>query len=97
MKNVSNSSKVVGALLVVGLLTLVQSSFTRRENSDLSHRRILLNGVPLGTSMLLDARGVLKMVEGDLTKTSAKVIPIHVYLKRGGYTIREVSSEERSS
>ncbi|MPR34851.1 hypothetical protein [Salmonirosea aquatica] len=94
MKNLSSLSKLVGILLLVGTLGVFQSSFTWKETTDdLSVNRVLFNGAPLYTStMLLDARGVLALVEGTLANDNAKKIPFQVYVKRGDVVIAQASS-----
>lgn len=79
---------------MVGILTFAQSSFTRKDADDLSRSQVMFNNIPLTTStMLLDARGVLAMVEGDPTNVHAKKIPFLVYVKRGDAIVNQASSE----
>lgn len=93
MMNLSSFSKLAGVLLTVGILTLVQSSFTSKTTDELSVSRVIFNGAPLSTStMLLDARGTLSMVQGDAADVQSKKIPFQVYLKRGDVIIKQASS-----
>lgn len=94
MKNQSNNKKVASILLLVGILAFAQSSFTKKEADDTSQSRVMLNNRPLTTStILLDARGVLTMVEGGPANVNAKKVPFQVYVKRGDAIISEASSE----
>ncbi|HEV7347752.1 hypothetical protein [Telluribacter sp.] len=93
MRNQSTSRKIAGVLLIVGILTLAQSSFTRKEAGDISRRQVMFNNMPLTTStMLLDARGVLAMVEGDPADVNAKKIPFQAFIKRGDVIINQAST-----
>ena len=79
---------------MVGILTLAQSSFIRKEVWNSAQNQVMLNNMPLTTSsMLLDARGVLTMVEGNSANVNATKIPFQVYVKRGDVIISQASSE----
>jgi hypothetical protein len=94
VKKQSTRTKLASILLMVGILTLVQSSFTRKEAENMARSRVMFNNMPLTTStMLLDARGVLTMVEGDQANVHAKKIPFRAYVKRGDAIISQASSE----
>lgn len=95
MKNLMNAPKLLGTLLIVGMLTLAQSGFALKKPANSPFSPILFNGAPFYSSEITrDARGSLTVVDGDAISTQAKKVPFRVFLKRGDVVINRVYSDD---